>query len=388
MSWICTVESPHPDGRFLMHPFRMGEAGLRAAGEPIRVHGPTKRGRRRPLAAIDGDELWAATRDRRTSAPALTRIDLSQPTTPETIAPLHSGGKKFPAALTVHERTCYLGWCAEVHAIRFDEARLLSRTVVLRSPGCPDWKPYDILSICPPLMLAVDDIVSPKWRMCIDISNPESPVVVWGHEFEDEQAYAEYFGATSCGGRVMLWSAYGNTYGMGQVLELVAVTQRGISRVADLRMHLGPRQLETNRIADLSERRYDAGAARSDSGFTPKGDEVMGRCGPYRERTLLDRTPFALWTGLASVGNQVFVGAGAQGLLRFQVEDRGFRMLPSLSLGDCLDVAASGSDVVALVRHEGGRRIVQVRPDIDGGLQITAEVAVEERVWRLVGQPG
>jgi len=358
-----------------MHPFRLGEADLRSAGEPIRVHGPPKRGKRRPLAAIDGNELWAASRDRSTSLPVLTRVDLSQPNTPQTIAPLHAVGKeKFPAALTARERTCFLGWCAEVHAIRFDETGLRSRTIVLRSPGCPDWKPYDILCICPPLMLAVDDIVSPKWRMCIDISNPEAPVVVWGHEFEDEQAYTEYYGATSCSGRVVLWSAYGNTYGMGQVLELAAVTQHGISHLADLRMHMGPRQRDTDRIADLSEHRYEAGAA--------------SRCGPYRERTLLDATPFAFWTGLAAVGSHLFVGAGAQGLLRFQVEDRGFRMLPSVLIGDCLDVAASGPDVVALVRDEGGRRIVQVRPDADGGLRITTEVAVEERVCKLVGQPG
>lgn len=385
MYWIGAAQRPSADGRFLLQPYRLSEAGIELGGEPLRLHGPSKP-RRRPIAALDGSRLWAATRAPKNSKPVVTRFDFAG-VEPPAIAPLAMKAEKFPAALAVYNETCFLGWNAEVHAVRVEHGE--PRTIVLACPGCPDWKPFDVFCVIPPLIFAVDDVIQPKWRMCIDSTRPESPVVLWGHEFDPEEAYAEYRGATECGGRVVLWSSYANTYSSGQYLELVAVSARGVSHVADVQLRLGPRAREGDRLAVLEEHRFAADVITAGT-----GEALWAKKDPWPVRrttqsnTLDDCIPFSNWTGLAAVGDQVFVGAGPQGLLRFRVEERGFSMLPQIHIGECLDVVSCGSDIVVLVRDEQRRRVLQLRPDAVGGLRTISEVEVDERVCKLVGQSG
>lgn len=384
MRWICAVGAPLPTGQYEVHPLRLDDTGMEICGDPLRLHGPRER-RIRPLAAIEGRWLWAASRDRHSSKPVLVRVDLGQHTGTYAMAPLEPMPDKFPAAMAVHDQTCFLGWNAEVHAVRLDHRG--SRTSVLRCPGCPDWKPFDVICVVPPLVIAIDDIVTPKWRLCIDASHPDSPAVVWGHRFEPDEAYAEYYGAAACDEGMVLWSAYGNQGGRGELLELVEVTSQGISHLADLHLHAGPRYVGAGSPASIQETRYARGVTFSGGGdpLWISGPNTWPLRRPSQSRTLQRDTPFYVWKAMAAVGSVVFIAAGAGGLLRFQVKARGYRVLPRAILGDCLDVVACGGDIAVLVSDGAGRRIVQLRPDPSGGLQGISEVVVDERVWRLVG---
>jgi len=224
--------------------------------------------------------------------------------------------------------------------------------------------------------------------MCIDATDPAFPSVIYGHQFEQEEAYSEYKAATTCSGRVLLFSRYANMGGAGQSLELIEVGRRGIRHVAELNLHVGSRGNAER--GSLQVTRFKKDAIFNDIG-EPQWRDAGGDSGmagaSESSRAIDEAVPYTRWSGFASVGDQLFVAAGPRGLLRFEVGERGFNQLTRALIGECLDVVACGDgDIAALVGTERGRRILLLRPDPTEGLRGMAEVEVGEQVRWVVGQ--
>lgn len=388
-SWICAIESPGSDSRYRLHPVEVSK-GLIYGGRPLILRAPDgdRSGRRTvpaPLVSVEHQSLWAVVANPRGRGCSILQANLDEiaklppgravdpcrgstrdllGTRTARLQPILSEDGGSPSAIRAYGFRCYVGWRGGVQVVRF--ARVRSASLALTAMG-PSWKPFDLFCVIPPYLMAVDDIYEPKFLMCIDVRDPAAPEVLYGGEFHG-LVNGEYWAAAACDHGMILAQSYCVMTGSGQSLELWSVGPTAVQHVADLNEHRWY-SYDPGSPADLVEAQH-----------TPGADEEV------KERKLASNTVSTAWTGIATLGSQVFVAAGSRGLLHFAVSARGFKVLPPVFQPgeECLDVVAVAGGVVTLVDRSGERRLVRLSVSARGDVAERASLGVDQRVARLV----
>lgn len=265
---------------------RDGEVLLQAlaSSETPRVATPTD-----PWVVwADGDELRAQRPFEATGSPLVTR----SPAGAHPITALHCRGLR-----------CLVGRFGQVDRIHLGEQAPAFELV--QNVGTSSMKPIDFFVTMGDEVIAVDDMILPKWALVLDAD--------WNH--------LRSVSLPSAANEVILAAA---AHGQALVLMSGSVSTGGrFQRIATC---------ELSQAEATCEYPYE--------------EWMDGR------NALSD---FTEWHGMAMAGSDILLAAGERGLLRVSLEDSGVHF--STDYGNVLDVVRAAGSVYLLVERDGARLV-------------------------------